>query len=189
MPSLASSQQIARYKLLLERYRLRTSAGLAAAWDGLSSYGEEDIPRFVARTSPLLAGAKAASVATASAFFAQALGIRPPGVDPAAINLEPRVRDPFLALWHAISEGRPNTEALLAGRSMAEAVGFNFVTSIARLTGDHAAKASNREVGWERVPGAGACDWCETVAGQLYHSAESADFGHDRCNCDAVPAG
>jgi hypothetical protein len=86
-----------------------------------------------------------------------------------------------------LSQGRPFDEALEVGRSTAQAVAFDFVQSAARLTGDVVAKKSERTVKWQRVPSPGACEWCVEVAGQLYNSAESADFGHERCDCDAIP--
>lgn len=183
-----SDRLVIRYKRQLATYGARTSAGLVRAWDRLGSYGEDDVERYAAMTSPIIGAAKVAAVATSVGFFTQTHRIRPAGVKAADVQSEPRIRDPFLALWHAISEGRPNTEALVAGRSMAEVVGLNFVTSTARRASDHAARATGQRVRWERVPDAGACDFCVTVAGQTYLSAESADFGHDRCSCAVVPA-
>jgi hypothetical protein len=103
------------------------------------------------------------------------------------VELEADLRGPFRATWHALSQGRPFDEALEVGRSTAQAVAFDFVQSAARLTGDVVAKKSERTVKWQRVPSPGACEWCVEVAGQLYNSAESADFGHERCDCDAIP--
>ena len=40
---------------------------------------------------------------------------------------------------------------------------------------------------WRRVPGPKACQWCRTIAGQLYKTSETADFGHARCDCVVVP--
>lgn len=186
--SRPSDELIARYKRLLARYGIRTAAGLVLAWDQLGSYSDSDVERFVSQTEPLIRGAKVATVAASAAFFAQARRLQPFGINPDEVIVEARMRDPFLAMWHAVAEGRPNDEALLAGRSMAEAVGHNFVVSTARRTSDHAAKQSKQRVRWARVPAAKACEFCITVSGQTYHSAESADFGHDRCSCAVVPA-
>lgn len=91
-------------------------------------------------------------------------------------------------MWHAFTMERPFEEALRVGRSTAQAVGFDFVQSSARRTGDVAAARSGVDVTWRRVPGAKSCDWCRLVAGQTYRTAESADFGHERDDCDVVPA-
>lgn len=183
-----SDAAILRYKRQIAGYRNRTSLVLTAAWDRLGTYTEDDIDRYARQTAPTLSGAKVAAVALSAAFFSLAVRSRPVGVRAGDIPVEARIRDPFLTAWHAVSEGRSWVEASAAGRSMAEAVGFNFVQSTARRTGDVVAERSGEQVRWRRVPGGSSCSWCLTVAGQLYHSAESADFGHDRCDCDAVPA-
>ena len=183
-----SDAELKRYRTQLATYRRRTSALLAALWDGLDSYDEEAAERYAISAAPILAGAKQASVSASVAMFALSQGIRPPSVPLDAVDVVARIDHPFLALWHAVNEGRPNEEALLAGRNQAEAVGADFVQQTARRTGDVAARESGTRVRWRRVPEPKACSWCRTVAGQLYRTAESADFGHDRCYCDVVPA-
>lgn len=157
-------------------------------WDQLGTYTDEDIERFIVSTAPAIKGAKRATVATSAGFFALATQTRPIAIRPQDVPVEPRITHPFLATWHALKEDRPYAEAVSAGRSQANAVGFDFVQSTSRRTGDIAAERSGTQVRWQRVPGGNACDWCITVAGQLYRTAESADFGHDRCDCAAIPA-
>jgi hypothetical protein len=181
-------EALRRYKRQIGIYRDRTSGLLIAAWDALPSHDEEDVDEFVRRTAPALVGAKRAAVALSAGFFALALRIRPVGVSPDDVDLEPDIQGPFRATWHALAMGRPIAEALTVGRSTAQAVGFDFVQSTARRTGDVVAAASGRTVRWRRVPGAKSCDWCRLVAGQTYKTAESADFGHERDDCDVVPA-
>ena len=183
----ASEAAIALYHQRLALYRERTSAGLTAAWDELDTYGDEDMETYVARVTPLLEGAKAATVATSAAFFALALGIPPASVRARDVDVEPRITHPFLSAWHALKERRPIEEVASAGRSQAQAVGFDFIQSTSRRTGDYVARASGSDVGWRRVPGGKACAWCFRVAGQTYRTSQSADFGHDRCDCVAVP--
>lgn len=179
---------VARYKLLIARHGDRTAAGCVAAWDRLDRYDDDAIVRYEAQTKPLIHGAKVAAVAASVALFARAHRIAPPSVTAADVDVEARVRDPFFAMRHAVAEGRPISEAIAAGRSVADAVAHNFVTSASRRAADHAAAVADISTRWERVPGNDACDFCTTVAGQTYTSAESADFGHDRCNCVVVPA-
>jgi hypothetical protein len=159
-----------------------------AAWDAMPSHDRADIERFTKRTAPALVGAKAATVALSSGFFALALGIRPVAVAVDDIALDLSTDAPFLAMWHALSQGTAFDEAMRVGRSAAESIGFDFVQSASRRTGDFVADASGRSVRWSRVPGSGACAWCLQVAEGLYTSAEAADFGHNRCDCVAVPA-
>jgi hypothetical protein len=181
-------QLLANYRRQIGGYRIRTSALLIAAWDALDSHDEADVAEFEDRTSTGLAGAKLASVNLSAAFFSLALGIPQVGVQPDDIDLEPDTRGPFRAMWHAFTMGRAFEEALGVGRSTAQAVGFDFVQSTARRTGDLVAVASGQTVKWKRQPTARSCDWCRLVAGQTYNTAESADFGHERDDCDVVPA-
>lgn len=183
-----SDAALRSYDRLLGRYRAGTAASLVAIWDRLGSYGEADIERFATMAGPTLAGAKQATVAASAATFALALDTRPIGVPPDDVDVQPRIDHPFLATWHAVSEGRPNLEALAAGRSQVEAVAADFVQQVSRRTGDVVAKRTGTSTRWRRVPNSDACRWCQTIAGQTYHSAESADFGHDRCYCMVVPA-
>lgn len=183
-----SDVALRRYDRLLGSYRSRAAIALAVIWDSLDSYGEEDIATFASTAAPVLAGAKRSAVATSTAVSALALDIRPPALSVDDVDVEPRIDHPFLAMWHAVGEGRPNEEALSAGRSQAQAVAADFVQKAARRTGDAVARAAGVKARWRRVPNADACPWCQTIAGQLYRTAESADFGHDRCFCMVVPA-
>lgn len=183
-----SAQAIARYRRAVALYRTRTAALLVAAWDALDSYEEADADRYAELTAPALAGAKTAAVALSAGFFALGMGARPVGIRAADVAVEARIRHPFLSTWHALNEDRPFDDAVRVGRSQAEAVGFDFVQSTTRRTGDVVAAKSGMDVRWRRVPGGDACAWCYRVAGQLYRTAESADFGHDRDDCAVVPA-
>lgn len=184
----ASDLAIRRHQRLIGRYRERTSAALVSIWAQLDSIDEDAVEAFARRATPVLAGVKQATVATSSAFFALAAGTRPVGIRPERVVVEPRIRHPFLSAWHALNEGREYEEALTVGRSQASAVGFDFVQSTSRQTGDVFAEQSGMQMRWNRVPSPGACEWCQTVAGQTYATAESADFGHDRCDCSVIPA-
>lgn len=178
---------VARYKRQIARYRDATSLALVAAWGKLPSYDEADVEEFEALAAPSLGAGQAASVALSAAFFALVLDLPPVGVDPSEVGITPDTRGPFRATWHALAMGRPFEEAVTVGRSTAQAVGFDFVQSSARRTGDAVAARSGVGVRWQRVPGAKSCDWCRRVAGNHYRTAESADFGHERDDCDVVP--
>lgn len=72
--------------------------------------------------------------------------------------------------------------ALESGRARAEASGHKGIMSTARRsTGD------DRTVGFRRSPSGQPCKWCLVVSTQRYHTAESADFGHDNCSCGVIP--
>lgn len=184
-----SDEALRRYDVLLTTYRTRLASILAGLWDGLDSYDEAGVESFTTSATPALAGAKRNAVAASTAVFALALEVRPPAIRADAVEVVPRIDHPFLATWHALAEGRPYEEAVSAGRSQAQAVGEDFIQQTSRRTGDVVAETTGRRVRWQRVPNGNACEWCLTVAGQSYFSAESADFGHDRCFCMVIPAG
>lgn len=182
------TEALRRYDRLLTGFRQRTATALALAWDALDTYDDDGLEQFTALTAPTLTASKRAAIAASTAIFSLAFEIRPPALTVNDVAVTPRINHPFLALWHAVNEGRPNDEALAVGRSQAQAVGQDFVQQTARRTGDAVAQTAGIDTRWRRVPNAGACPWCQTISGQLYRTAESADFGHDRCFCMVVPA-
>lgn len=154
---------------------------LAEAWDNLGSYDETDILRLARRAGPALEVISQEAAATTSGYLAVLLEEAPL----AATDLvEADWRGPFTRYWGALGRDDSLEQALESGRSRAQASGQRAVISTARRTG---ALVDDRVAGWRRVPSASACTWCRTVAGQRYHTAASADFGHDRCSCGVTP--
>lgn len=94
--------------------------------------------------------------------------------------------EPFIALGRILNGGGSNTEAVASGLARAEALGETSVQWAARAAST-AAEGHSRIVGWTRTLGAGSCPWCVKVSQQRYRSAESASFGHARCNCGVDP--
>lgn len=158
------------------------------AWDGLEGYDDTDIDEFVTKTTHAVATLKSTAVLTAAGYYTVLAGVRPPAIAVAEVTAGPNLREPFISYWQALSGGNSVVDALAIGRSRIEAVTTNLANSAARQTGDlFIAKADLTVHGWERIPDPGACDWCQMVAESTYDSADSADFGHDRCMCAAAP--
>lgn len=178
---------VERHKTTQALISARTAAKLTRIWDSLVGYDEADIAAFAELIATDVAAAKRRTVTIAVGFYSKILGHRPPAIPVSAVTSEYNSRSPFTAVWHALSEGRPYDEAVAAGRSITEAQTDRFVASAARRTGDHVAAATRSRVAWERVPRAAACPFCIDAAGQRYKTSETADFGHDRCGCTAVP--
>jgi len=173
-----------RFQQALAAIIANTTPAVHRAFDNLTTYDEESINAFVAKAGPSLQAAKAASVRQAAAYYTLLAGITPPSIAPAEVVIVPNLRDPFISVWQALGSGLAYTAALDAGRARVEAVVSNFTVSTARQTGDvFVAKAHLPAPRWERIPDGGACDWCLEAANDTYDSAESADFGHDRCGC------
>lgn len=162
---------------------------LQSAWDDLDNYDEGAVDELVTAAEKPLRSLKSAAVRQALGLYTVLAGVRPPAISVDEIPTVPDLRSPFISVWQALKSGTPYPEAVLAGRSRIEAVVSDFTVSSARQTGGvFVEKAHVHSNGWERIPDAGACAWCEEVAQQTYASADSADFGHDRCGCTATPA-
>lgn len=179
----------AAQRRLLRSYMARQATIAAAggavmvrAWDRLDRFDEADIERFrdlaLPATHPLTLRAGALSAAYLSTLTGTP-------VVAATATVEPDFRGPFTRMWGAIGRGETVEDAILAGAARADAAGRNAVVSTARRVGDLV--ESDQITGWRRVLDGDACTWCASVAGQTYSSAESADFGHDRCGCGVTP--
>lgn len=178
---------VARHKATQAQITTRSGLIVLGIWDDLGSWNRADIERFEELTAPTISAAKKAAVTLAVGLYAAILQRRPPSLPIEAIEATFNSETPFTAVWHGLKEGRPFDEALASGRSTVDAELGRFVNSASRRTGDHVTEAAGVDVAWRRIPSAKACPWCVTVAGQLYKTSETADFGHDRCDCTAVP--
>lgn len=160
----------------------------AAQWASLPGYDEADVPRFTAGTRAALQAAHAAAVHTGVGYYATLAQIRAPSVKVTDVPYTADPREPFIAYWRALAGGNSPEAALQSGAARAEAVARNLSTSSARRAGDVTFRKADVQVdGWGRDPDARACPWCLTVADGVFRTAESADFGHDRCGCSVSP--
>lgn len=149
---------------------------------GLDSYDEDDVDTFRTTTEPRLKVAGERAVALAAGFYALTATTRPSA---APVAVEMAWRDPFIAVWSGLKHGEQYEDAVTAGLSRAEAEASNYVVSSSRQAGDNLPEANI--VGWRRVLSSPSCEWCQTVSTQRYRTAESADFGHERCDCTVAP--
>lgn len=176
-----------RFQATVARIGDRAAALTARQWAELGSYDEADVETFARAVEPTLSAAKRSAVLTGVAYYAvRARLLRPPTIAADLVPVAADPREPFIAYWRALKMG--NRAALESGIGRAAALARNLATSSARQSGDVLYREAGREPRyWVRVPDGDACAWCQDVAGGTYHSAESADFGHDRCGCSAEP--
>lgn len=161
----------------------RLGATAAQTWDELGSWDEADIETFTARLQPAAVAAQSHAASLAAAFIALATTSPITPVTAPSVDWAPA----FFVYWKSLTAGTWE-DALQVGRNQAEALGFDAVQSAARDASAQIDRQQPAITRWARIPDAGACDWCLEVAGDQYLTAESADFGHNRCGCSVVPA-
>ena len=174
---------------LLRRYRARSvviaaAAGkvVATAWDRLDGHEASDIVSLREAALPQATLIASRAAALSAAYLALLLG--QPVIAATGI-VEPDWTGPFIRQWAAFGRGDNLEAALAAGAAQADAVGINSVISTARRVGDQI--NSDQIIGWKRTTSADPCEWCATISTRIYKTAESADFGHDRCHCSVSP--
>lgn len=183
--ALTDSQRrelIGRFRRAVDRYAESAGAEMAAVFRQIGSLDESDMERFallVVDQIDEISRRAGSSAAATTALLTETEAAAP-------VVVPPDTRGPFYQGWKALGNGEPLEVALEQAASRAEAAGQNAVATSVRRSAAGSAPDGTR---WRRVPNAGACDWCVLVAQQTYHTAESADFGHDRCTCVVVPAG
>lgn len=176
---------VRRRQQRLATLRETTAAQLSKRWLALDGYSDET--PWIRTARPVLVAGQSRAIDLQIAHLQALLGDRLT-FDRAAI-LEASVidlREPFLALARALNSGAALEQAVEAGRLRAVGVGESGVQYASRAA-NLAAEGDERIVGWTRTLGAGSCEWCVTVSTQRYRSAESAAFGHLRCNCGVDP--
>lgn len=176
---------VRKRQTLLATLRQTTAAQLARRWTALDSYDNETA--WLRTAGPVLLAGQSRAVDLQVAHLQALLGARitfdrPAILENAAVDLT----EPFLALGRALNAGADYADAVEAGKLRAEGLGESGVQWASRAA-NQAAAGDDRIVGWTRTLGAGSCSWCIQVSAQRYHSAESASFGHLRCNCGVDP--
>lgn len=187
MPDLRQAVTLTRrYQRQLATISARSESAASRLWDDLGSWDEGDVERFGELLTPVAEGAQRAAIATTAGFLSLMVG-RPESVDPASILAAVDPRSPFLAYWAALNRGEQWVEAITTGRTRAGTVVLDSITTSARDAAVEVDATEERVTRWERIPGGTACEFCATVAHDRYRTAESASFGHERCNCAVVP--
>ena len=191
-----------------------TAAELIALWDQLDQWDATNATAFAEAATPLIEASAQSAAATSVALVATLHDIPTPATDMAAVvsaRLD-RLRDPFNAYGHALRVGRPWEEAIEVGRSTAGQVGTDAAYQAARDAMVHMDTPTLGDVWrprspsqqrptryerqnwdrpawprWGRVLTGQSCSWCQFFSTRDYFSAETATFGHNRCDCLVVP--
>ena len=176
-----------RAQELLARLRLLTGAALVRLWDGLPDHREDGQPRWTSLAYPVVLAGQNRAIDTQLAYLRALVGEdiafnRAQLLALSTVDLS----EPFIGLAVSLRDGSDLQTALTAGRARAASLADTAVSHAAR-SASTAAEGHRRIGGWRRVLSANPCDWCVTVSGQRYRTAESAAFGHTSCSCGVAP--
>lgn len=176
-----------RAQELLGRLRLLTGAALIRLWGGLQDHRTEAQPRWASLAFPVVLAGQNRAIDTQLAYLRALVG-EDIAFDRAQLLALSAVdiTEPFIGLAVALRDGSDLASALTAGRDRAQSLADTAISHASR-SANTAANGHRRIGGWRRVLSANPCDWCVTVAGQRYHTAESAAFGHASCSCGVAP--
>ncbi|MFJ4617416.1 hypothetical protein [Streptomyces sp. NPDC088812] len=108
------------------------------------------------------------------------------GVDGAGRPLAGVLMSPLWTALRLVTAGRPIVQALVAGRSMLDAIARTAVADIGRAADSAAMTARPAVTGYIRVVEGGACSRCLILAGNEYQT-DKAFLRHPRCNCGMEP--
>jgi hypothetical protein len=156
---------------------------MTTAWSQVGSLDESAVAEFARIGGESFASIAQEANALTSGYIGSLLN---EGVPASDAYVEPDWRGPFIRSWSALGSGIEFSDAILIGAAQADAIGRNATVSTARQAAD--AATSEQIVGWYRVLDADPCDWCRMVSTRVYKTAQTADFGHDRCGCGVTPA-
>ncbi|MFF1321446.1 hypothetical protein ACFVZZ_18770 [Streptomyces chartreusis] len=108
------------------------------------------------------------------------------GVDGAGRPLGGVLMAPIWTALRLVTAGRPIVQALVAGRSMLDAIARTAVADTGRAADSAAMTARPAVTGYIRVVEGGACSRCLVLAGNEYRT-DKAFLRHPRCNCGMEP--
>lgn len=184
-----------RYQDSLARLRDHTRRIVEGAWDSLESYDLADVPTFVDTVVPVVGVAQGHAAALTDAYVASVIRRAPVGVDlervtGAAVRAGTAPADvyfrPFVNVWMALKDGKAFTDAVASGRARAGSAAATDILLTTRATANALGEADDLIVGFQRVPDEGACEFCETVSGQRYTTADLMPI-HNNCGCTVEP--
>jgi hypothetical protein len=190
MPTLASTHLQAQARL-----REIVATAIASIWQGLGSYDEADVDRFVEAAVPVVLAGQTHAVALTEAFVIRRLGLDPIGLDPAELTgasvrngavLEEVYRRPFVNVWTALGKDVPWDEAVDAGEARATASAEMDVQLSHRASYGALQRAEPRIKGYRRRANTGACSFCRLVNGAFVKRADAMPL-HNRCGCGLDP--
>lgn len=184
-----------RYQQALAQLRDRAAVLVAAQWDRLGHYDQEDVAPFVDAAVPIVTAAQSRAIAFTDGYTARLLG-RPPlglatadligaavrnGADPATVYGRS-----FITVWTALKNGDTWQAAVAAGRARIDSTARMDVALSTRAAARQIGQDDDRIVGYQRVPDGDSCEFCDIVSGQRYTTDDLMPL-HNNCGCTVEP--
>lgn len=178
-----------RYQRLTSRTAETVRQRALTQWRQLGSYNEADYERLVRPSLELWEQAQAAAVRSTSAFNGVITDSGSIGLDSRLVaGTPPSVYGALRTVWKHLEEGMLWDEAVAIGGEVFAASHVTAYMQAGRFANSQWANAAGYRGAWQRILTGVSCEWCALVSTQLYHSAASAAFGHDNCDCVVAPA-
>jgi hypothetical protein len=170
---------------------------LVSTWETLS---QEEVDAYHDRAYPLVAGGQRDSARLGAAYgrtLAQEAGVLPSVPGPtdivgalvrSGVGVTPESRSlvaPPLRARALVAEGATLGEAKLAAAEYAGQLG-SLDLQAAQRVGLEQGVGGARIAGYRKQPAGGACEWCRSVAGEVYDSADAVPF-HRNDACAVAP--
>lgn len=174
-----------RYARVVEQLGKRSALSLLRLWDSLTTWSESDSDIFHDAAQPFIRGAAQAAVTAAETYGATLTADPLPTSALIVEDAAARAYDPFDRLARLLSDGLDWTDAVAGGRSAARALGHD---TVYRSTRQALAEIVGDTVQWQRRVTSKSCKWCLGLSDVIFDTAGKATFGHDNCDCIAVPS-
>ena len=161
MPTLPSVHLDAQARL-----RAIVAGAVASIWQGMGTYDEADVDRFVDAAVPVVLAGQVQAAALTEAYVIRRLRLEPIGIDPAdvtgpavrnGVTLEEVYRRPFVNVWTALGKNEPWDAAVSAGEARATGSAEMDVQLAHRASYGALQRAEPRIKGYRRRANSGAC--------------------------------
>lgn len=181
MPSV-----VAAYHETILRLGEHTARTTASMFAGLATWDEAASVLYDQQARPLVTAAAQAAVDTAAGLaYHYDPTTTAAASDLAVADAAARTFDPFDRLARLLANGATFEDALTGATSAAEALGRDAAVRTARQT---LGELLPGHTAWQRRLTGKSCQWCMKLSSTIFTSAAQATFGHDNCDCVAVPA-
>ena len=191
----AERRIILSHQRLLADVRSRVTTFAQGQFEGLGSWRDADIARFVSKVVPVVAAGQVKTAGLTTSYLAamsRMAGFAPkpaPGLprDLRGVPLTEVYHRPAVALYTALADDEDLTTAVTRGSTLVEQlVAMDMQMANVRAAFETVSN-DDRIVGWQRVLGDDEpCPLCAIASTQRYHIEDLMPI-HDRCRCDVAP--